>query len=308
MNNKVLLFILVGLLAIYGLSKMLSGNGDSSFDPQFIKVDKDQATKIVIRSKADRHEKATLSKENNQWKLLKGSTEYPASQEAVDNLLTNLNAVKASYIAAKSSDKWLEYELLDSTSSQLTVYAGEKILTDFYIGKFSVNQQAQQITIFFRTAENENVYAVVGMEGMMLGQGSNNYRDKIILEFEANNVDALQMAGDYPYAVSKSGSGWVLDNSAPLDSTIVRDFLLNLRSMSGDEFVDNFDEVLNGDKLLKTLTITGSNMAQPISVRCWENTNGSKPFVIQSSQYPKSYFASDSTRLFTRIFKPVSEW
>ncbi len=307
MNNKVLLLILIGLLAVFALSKILSGNADSSFDPEFIKVDKEAVTKVVIRAKSDNQEEAILSKTDSGWIISKNGKTYQASADAVNNLLTNMASVKANYIAAKSSDKWPDYELNDDQSSHITVYGGDKVLADFFVGKFSVNQQAQQITSFFRLAGKDDVYAMTGMAGMMLGQGSASYRNKQILEFEISNVESLNYEGDAVYQVTKSNNMWLLDGDAALDTAKVQNFLMNLRSMNGETFVE-FDENLNSDKLLKKLTITGNNMAEPIVVRCWKDDAAEKPFIIQSNQFPESYFSSDSTRLFTRIFKPVSEW
>ena len=307
MNNKVLLLILAGLLAIYGLSKVFSGSDDSSFDPEFIKVDKDAVTKVVIRSKADNFEEAVLKKSDNGWTITKNNKTYQASQESVDNLMTHLASVKTNFIAAKSADKLPEYELNAEQASRITVYAGNKVLTDFYVGKFSVNQQAQQITSYFRLADQNDVYAVQGMAGMMLGQGIGSYRNKKILDLDISSIQSLNYEGDAAYQVVKSNGQWLLDNSIELDTAKVKNFLMNLKSMSGDEFVD-FDDNQTSDKLLKKLTINGSNMDEPVIVRCWKSETLEKPFVIQSSQYPESYFSSDSTRLFTRIFKPVADW
>ena len=307
MNNKVLLLILVGLLAIYGLSKVFSGSDDSSFNPEFIKVDKDAVTKVVIHSKADNFEEAVLSKTNEGWTISKNNKTYQASQEGVDNLMTNLALVKTNFIAAKSADKWPEYELEAAQASHVVVYAGNEVLSDFYVGKFSVDQQAQQITSFFRLADKNDVYAVQGMAGMMLGQGSNSYRNKKLLELEIPAIESLNFEGDTVYKVAKADKIWLYNGESALDTAKVQNFLMNLKSMSGDAFVD-FDENLNSDKLLKKLTISGSNMAEPVVVRCWKDEALEKPFVIQSSQFPESYFSSDSTRLFTRIFKPLTDW
>ena len=307
MNNKVLLLILVGLLAVFGLSKIFSGNEKSSFDPEFIKVDKDAVTKVVIRAKADNQEEAVLNKTDSGWTISKNGKIYQAATDGINNLLTNMTSVKANYIAAKSSDKWGEYELNADQSSQITAYAGDKIVADFFVGKFSVNQQAQQITSFFRVNGKDDVYAKTGMEGMMLGQGSASYRNKQLLKFDISNVESLNYEGDAVYQVTKANDLWLLDGDAALDTATVQNFLMNLREMSGDAFVD-FDENLHNDKLLKKLTINGNNMTEPIVVRCWKDDASEKPFIIQSNQFPESYFSSDSTRLFTRIFKPVNEW
>ncbi|MEO1261971.1 MAG: DUF4340 domain-containing protein [Bacteroidota bacterium] len=308
MNNKVLLIILVALLAIFGLSKFFSGNDDSSFNPEFIKVDKEAVTKVVLHSKADNQEEVTLNKTEDGWTLSKNGNTYPAATEAVDNLLVQLASVKTNYIAAKNADKWTEYELNADQASQITVYGGSNILADFYIGKFSVNQQAQQITSFFRVADKDDVYAVIGMAGMMLGQGSNSYRNKKLLSLNFSDIESLNFEGDKVYQVSKTTEGqWISDNNIAVDTSKAKNYIMNLLSMSGETFVD-FDENLNNDKLLKKLTITGSNMEEPVLVRCWRDDAAEKPFIIQSSQYPQSYFSSDSTRLFTRLFKGIEEW
>ena len=308
MNNKVLLIILVALLAIFGLSKFFSGNDDSSFNPEFIRVDKDAVTKIVLHSKADSQAEAVLTKSGDGWTLSKNGKSHQASIESVDNLLAQLASVKTNYIAAKSSDKWGEYELNADQASQITVYGGSKVLADIYVGKFSVNQQAQQITSFFRVADKDDIYAVIGMAGMMLGQGSDSYRNKKLMNLQLSDIESLNYEGDKVYQVSKALDGmWLMDGDAAIDSTKVKNFLMNLISMSGESFVE-FDENLNSDKLLKKLTINRSNMDEPVVVRCWKDETAEKPFIIQSSQYPNSYFSSDSARLFTRLFKGVEEW
>jgi len=149
---------------------------------------------------------------------------------------------------------------------------------------------------------------VEGMAGMMLGQGMDAYRDKHALNFDLHHVGELKYEGDQPASIVKSGNSWLLDGTGPLDSAKVRDFLMNLSQISGDEFAHNFDPVFENSRLLKTLTLSGTSLPGPIVVKCWKDTSRAKPFVIQSSQYPLSFFASDSTRLFQRIFKPVSEW
>lgn len=228
--------------------------------------------------------------------------------ESVQQLLASLSLVKSAYIAAKSEEKWAEYELAEGKASHLTVYSGNKVLADFYVGKYSVNPEARQITSFFRLKKGQEIYAVEGMAGMMLSQGFSSYRNKDLLKLDHYAVGQLSYEGDATYEAKWTGEQWLLNGTIPLDSNKVRNFLLNLRSMSGEEFVDGFDPEANSEKLLKKLTISGSNMAEPVIVRCWQDTTLAKPFVIQSSQFPESFFESDSSRLFKRLFKPVTEW
>jgi hypothetical protein len=149
---------------------------------------------------------------------------------------------------------------------------------------------------------------VEGMGGMVLGQGFNAYRDKKVLDLNIHAIESLQYEGDETYTVARSGGKWLLNGANALDTNLVFNFLANLRQMSGDQFADGFDEAASSDKLIKKLTISGGNMPSPVVVRVWRDSSRNMPFVVQSSQFPHAYFASDSTRLFKRIFKPVSEW
>jgi hypothetical protein len=308
MNNKILFALFLLLLVVFGLTKLFSGKNDRTFDPEIIKVDSTQVTSVIIQSKADSLQQILLRKEGELWTVSKNNKTMPADREVVQQLLANLSLVKASHIAAKSKDKWASFEIEEGKASQLTVYSGNKKISDFCVGKYSFNQEAKQVITYFRLKNGEEVYAVDGMTGMLLGQGFNAYRDKQLLSLDISAVQQLTYEGDIPYKVEMKDGQWFLDRGSKLDSSIVKNFLLNLRNMAGEDFVDDFDPSQNIDKLLKKLTVSGSNMPQQVIVQCWRDTTREKPFVIQSSQFPLSFFASDSTRLFSRIFKPVREW
>ncbi len=307
MSNKILLAIFATLLAIFGLSQVFSGKGDRSFQPEIIEVDSAKVTSIVIRAKADSLAEFTLKKEPSGWTATKGTLSLPANEEAIGQLLSNLTLVKSTQIAAKSKEKWPLFEVEEDKASHLTAFAGSKKVADFFIGKFSVNQQARQITTYFRLAEGEEVYAVEGMAGMMFGQGFRGYRNKQFLKFDPiSAVEELSFEGDAACSVKKSGGNWLLDGTTPVDTASVRDYLMNLREMNGDEFIEDFQPAANAGKLYKKLTIKG--LPEPVIIQCWRDTAWEKPFVLQSNQFPDAYFASDTSRLFKRVFKPVKEW
>lgn len=308
MSNKILLIVFLLLLAAFGASRIFSGKNERTFNPEIISVDSTQVTSIIVQAKADSLQQILLRRESNGWTVSKNNKTVAASMESVQQLLASLSLVKSAYIAAKSEEKWAEYELAEGKASHLTVYSGNKVLADFYVGKYSVNPEARQITSFFRLKKGQEIYAVEGMAGMMLSQGFSSYRSKDLLKLDHYAVGQLSYEGDATYEAKWTGEQWLLNGTIPLDSNKVRNFLLNLRSMSGEEFVDGFDPEANSEKLLKKLTISGSNMAEPVIVRCWQDTTLAKPFVIQSSQFPESFFESDSSRLFKRLFKPVTEW
>jgi hypothetical protein len=308
MNNKLLIILFVALLAVFGLTHFFSDKGNRSFKPEIIETDSTTVTSIVLRPKADSLLESILTKEGDNWFLSKNSKKHAVSKAALSQFFEAVSQIKTTYIAAKSKDKWPEYELEEGKASRITIYAGKKVIADFFVGKFSINQQARQITSFIRLADKDDVFAIEGMAGMMLGQSANAFRDKRALELDIHAIESLNYEGDAVYNVKKENGAWLLNGSEPLDSNKVRDFLMNLRQLSGDEFADGFSPETSQDKLLKTLTISGSNMKGPVVVRCWQDTTMAKPYVVQSSQFPESFFASDTLRIFKRVFKPVKEW
>ena len=66
MNNKILLIILVALLAIYGLSKLFSGNKETTFKTELIQVDTAVVSSITIAPRGG-EPPFTLKKESGQW-------------------------------------------------------------------------------------------------------------------------------------------------------------------------------------------------------------------------------------------------
>lgn len=308
MSNRILLIVFLLLLAIFGISRIFSDKNERSFDPDLVKVDSTQVTSVIVQSKADGFEQVLLRREAEGWTVSKNNLTQPVDPPSVHQLLAVLSYVRSSYIAAKKEEKWDEFELKDGQASHIVVYGGNKVLADFYAGKYTVNPEVNQITSFLRLKKGAEVYAVEGMAGMLLAQGFDSYRSKQILKLDHYAVGKLDYEGDLPYTIALEGGQWLKNGKVALDSNRVRSFLLNLRNMSGETFVDKFSPEASQDKLLKKLTISGSNMPQPVIVRCWQDTTLAKPFVIQSSQFPESFFESDSTRLFARIFKLTEDW
>ena len=309
MNNKLLIGLFIALLAAWGLSKFFS-TGDSTFSPEIITVDSASVDKIILHAKADKHIESTIEKTPDGWGVKRGGKTFIASDENISRLLGELKSVTTTQIVTKSQDKWAQYELGDDQATRFAAYSNGKLLTDFYVGKLNIDQQARKITSYFRLADGPNVYSVEGMDGMTLGQGANAYRIKQVMQMKEPKINEVNLEGDVGYHIKKRAEDgeWILDQSVTIDSSKVKNYLINLRSMSGETFVDDFEPSKSSDKLLKTLTIKGDNLPGEVVVRCWKDETRVQPFIINSNLFPESFFASDSSRLFTRLFKPIQEW
>jgi hypothetical protein len=307
MNNRNLLLFLLLLLLLFVMSKLFECSGERSLQAEFIKCDTTKVDRILIQPNSNRQEAFEIVREKG-WKLKQGDKTYEANPETTQNLLSSLVMIKASYIASKSRAEWPEYELQDSTATEVQICRQNKELARFWVGKFSMNSSTQQVYSFFRTDDSEQVYAVEGMAGFLFKQGLETYRSMEFMNLDIHAVERLEFSGESSYAVEKKAGKWMLNGNEYLDSSLVWNYLINIRIMAGDQFASNWNAENTKAPVYRTLTINGSNMEAPVVVRCWKSSTPDKPFVLQSSQFPDAFFTSDTTHLYTRLFKPVSEW
>lgn len=318
MNNKILLFILVGLLAIYGLSRLFSGDKTTTFKAELIQVDTAAVSSITIDPRGE-EPPFTLKKEEGQWIATRDALSIRAAENAVQSLLSNLSLIKTKHIAAKSADKWAEYQVADTSGTRIQVYdGGGNLMEDFIIGKFDFQQapgmqqqmpmQQQQpiITSFIRLSGENETYAVEGMQMISMGQGFDSYRNKDLLRMkrEMEITSFEYQLEDTLLRFQKTPEGWAA-NGLMLDSMKVENYLNVLRSLPGSEFADDFDELSAGQYPQSQLSISGNNIEEPFRVTAYRDSTRAKPFVIHSNYNPEAYFASDSAGLFQKLFKPV---
>lgn len=308
MNNKTLFIILAGLIVVYGLTQMFSGKKDRSFDTDLVKIDTSEVTQVIVYPKADEFAEVTLSKEANNWIITKGDISTIAVENTVTAMLSELSLIKTKRIAAKSPEKWSDYEVEDGKATRLQVYAGSKLLRDFMIGRFNFNQQTRTAISYVRLTGEDEVYAVDGFLAMSLGQGFDAYRNKDILKVDQADFTKLDYKmGDLLFSLNKSGNDWLLNAEQPLDSAAMYNLLINMQNISGQDFVNDFDPVQSSNLLSKSLTVSGNNLLEPVVIHCYQDTTREKPFIIHSSANKEAYFESDSTGVYTRLFERINE-
>ena len=318
MNNKILLIILVALLAIYGLSRLFSGDKETTFKTELIQVDTAAVGSITIDPRGE-EPPFTLKKEGGQWIATRGALNIKAAQSGVQALLSNLSLIKTKHIAAKSPDKWAEYQVADTSGTHIQVFDdGGKLIEDFIIGKFDFQQapgapqqmpmQQQQpiITSFIRLNGENETYAVEGMQVISMGQGFESYRNKDLIRMKREmEVTAFEYRlEDTLIQFQKSPEGWAA-NGLPLDSAKVENYLNVLRSLPGSSFADDFDELSASQYPQQQLTISGNNIQEPFRITVYRDTTREAPFVIASNYNPDTYFLSDSSGVYQKLFQPI---
>lgn len=305
MNNKNLLIIFISLLAIYGLSQVFSSKKDRSFKTELIEIDSTTVTAITINPKGPDNPEFNLTREENGWIASRGNINTIATTAAINALLSNLQQIKTQRVAAKSTEKWPDYEVEEGQGIRIKVYQGEKLMEDFIVGRFSFNQQNRSATSFIRISDQEEVYAVDGFMAMTLGQGFDAYRNKTMLKIDPQ-VAITEFAfeeKDTSYNFAQINGQWLLNNEIAIDSAKITAYLADLSNLTGAGFADDFDDLQADSLQFKRLTAKGNNLLEPIVITCYRDSTREKPFVLQSNYNEEAYFESDSAGIYQRIFK-----
>jgi hypothetical protein len=311
MTNKTLLIVLILLLGVYGLTRIFSGKKEKSFKTELIQIDTARVTAIVITTKNEdgEEEEITLKREEPGWIASNGRISVSASPAAVTSALGSIGLIRTKQIAAKKPDKWADYEVEDGQGTRVRVFGGDKLLEDFIIGRFHFNPQTQTAVSYLRLNGENEVYAVDGLQTMTLGQQFAGYRERNILKMQ-REMEVTGFSWQFPDTLmtfEKTETGWVLNGETLLDSMKVENYLNVLRNISSDEFADDFDDALPENYEQSVLSVTGVNIPSPFTITVYRDESRPRPFVIRSSQNTEAYFASDSTGVYQRLFKPMTE-
>ncbi len=305
MNNKKLLLILLGLVGLYFVAQLFGGRKERTFKTDIVQVDTSIVTAIELLPKSAQQEKVRLQKQaDGSWQLTQSSLQAAADPQAIQSLLASLAMMKAKRVAAKKEEKWKDYEV-DEAGSKVKAYAGDKLLTDFVVGRFSFDQATRSGTSFVRLANEPEVYAVDGFLSLSFNQDAAAYRIKTIVDTRGATITSVSWQNaDERFEMARTPEGqWLANGAELLDSAKVAAYISGLSSVNGTEFYDQFD-VSNAPPPQQIVQIGGDNMT-PLKINCYYLNGAENPFIIKSSAN-EAYFTSDSSGVYERIFKSIS--
>ncbi len=310
-DNRILLIVLVLLVAVFLVSRFLkTEKTEKSFKTELFTLDTANVTTILIYPKAENLEEIRFLRDGVTWIVEKGEITSDAGENSVKSLLNQLMDVKPKRLAARSKDKWEEYQLTDSLATRIKVIEEEdKEVLDLMIGKFTYQQSPNPYggrgniegTTYVRLWDEEEVYAVDGFLSMSINQEFNTWRNQKVINTRKEDVTKLIFSypADSGFIAFKKDTVWMI-NESPVDSLSMDQFLSSLSYMNHSDFADDFKPTLNPDF---QMTVEGNNFS-PVSIQAFMLQEDQ--YIINSSLNPKSYFRSDSEGLFSKLFKPVS--
>lgn len=305
MDNKKLAIILVALVAVFLIGRLLSGKGESNFDSNLVSVDTANVDKIAMTGP---HGTVILTRDGGSWVVSDGAgKQAPALKTMAQGVLSNLISIQSQRIITSSPDKWVDYEVTDTSGTHVVASHSGKTLADLMIGRFAFNQATRSGTSYIRKAGQDDVHAIDGFLSMNFTRDFDSFRDKSLATLtpaDVKNLSLISGQDGVTKNIAKSADGKWMDDNMPLDSATVAGYLSGLRFLNGTTFDDHFSP--QGKTPVYTLDINTNSQLEPLQITCYGG-EGNSPFVFHSSHNPDAYFASDSTQLYQTVIASFLE-
>lgn len=242
-SNKSLLLLLVVLVAVVaGIKYFDSQKGERNFRSELVDdVDSAKISGILIYPKSKKGEEVKLTKEGAEWKVkITDSKSQTVDSTRISGLLKAILALKPTRLAARTTDKWKDFEV-DTTGSRVVVKQGDKTTLDIIIGKFNFSG-GRDVETFVRLSGEDETYAVNGFLDGSFNTGIDAYRDKTIVKGSKDNFTKLTfaLADTMRYFIEKRDSLWFVDGATSANSEL-ENYLGALASLNAASFVDDVD-------------------------------------------------------------------
>lgn len=312
-ENKKLLLALVILGTLFFIVRWMKADKNiRNFKTELFTLDTAQVASFSLFSKAENHEEIKFEKGNGSWTVSKNniSSTIPAAQ--VSGMLNSLLTIKPQRLAARTKEKWAQYEVSDSLGTRLIARnSAGKELVDLTIGKFSYKQPPPQANFsgqnnisgltYVRNTKEVETYATEGFLTMTFNRDFNSFRDKGVVKCTPENVKSLSFVSpEGDFTLNKLGDDWMM-GEARADSISVVKYVNQLRNITASKIDDLYKATGSGDY---QCTISGDNMEE-IKVSAYP-VNGI--FKLRSSQNSNTILESDSTGVFSKLFKRADDF
>jgi hypothetical protein len=294
-SNKSLWILFAALLVIAVLVFTTeSTKQERSFKTDIITVDTSAVTSFSIFPKSQKGKEVKFLKDGNTWKVsgMEGKI-YTVPNNKVKNLFDQLLQIKPKRVAARSKNKWSEYQV-DSSATRVVVREKGSDVLDLIIGKFAF-QQPRTMSTFVRLSGENDVYEVDGFLDMTFNKDVNNFRDETVIRSDKENWNKLSFSSNVgeSFDLVKVDNFWTIDG-AKTDSAKTEKILVTLSRLMNTNFID-----VETSKLpLQTseLTINQAD-GEPIEITAYKNETS---YIIKSSQNAENYF--DGNKIGDKIF------
>src|SRR3954468_19094434 len=202
-----LVVILAGLGAyIYFVTSKVPAGGATADETKkekvFAAVQPDKIEEVKVTTAAG--DATTLKKDGSAWKITQPS-ELPAAESDVSQLTSALGSVEITRVIDENPSNLNDYGLSNPRVEVDFNAAGEKDYRKLYIGEKTPTGG----DFFAKRNDEKKVFLIPAAQDTSFNRTTFDFRDKTLLKFERDKVDALDItAGGKEIAIAKEGGDW----------------------------------------------------------------------------------------------------
>ena len=181
-----LIVIVVVLAIIYFVIKGTEPKLERGEGSGFEGFTTEGVTKIEIVSPAGEND-VTLERDD-VWEL-SYPIEYTADDKAIERLFTYLTDMKFVTVVSENPQKQDIFEVTEETGRDIKIYAGDKLVLHFFVGK----TDQTNMNTYIREANSDKVFAVQGNISYVFNRPIDQWRDKAIVSIPENDLQQLEV-------------------------------------------------------------------------------------------------------------------
>ncbi len=302
MNNKTLLLIFLFFVVVYLVTMRILNSGPvPPFDTSLIKVDTARISSIEIRPQ--KGPAYMLHHTDGQWIVSNGMLSLPAKTDRLLIILDQVDTIHTFELVSDKPADWARYGLAEGSGTRIGIFMMDGQKEEFIIGKTDFDPALQKSIAYLRLSGQNEVFAVNGFLPFQLEQHFNDFRNKNLIAPAgiSSFPDYLQYRSldttlQYDFEQEEE-----FTMNEP-DSAGLMDYLHQLVTIKGAIFADDFDELSTDRYFHQQIKLYFQENKDSLVLSCYRDSTRIQPFIIHSSDNPKSYFYSDSTGLFKTVF------
>jgi len=303
MRNLWLLITLIVVLGGYGLFRKYWEQRRPSFQTELIEMDTSQVSLIQINPPGEETE-ILLRRLEDRWIMTVDNTNTLAKNSAVQKILRGVSQLQTKYLAEAEPNRWEVYDLNPAKATAVKIYVQDQLKESFTIGAYHYNQQTEKSVSYLRLKGQNEVYAI---DGGLLSKGDlglKKLRDRRIMEFPAGaKVSSLWYeTPDTSWQFVARNGNWEISAAISFDTIAFNKMLAQFGELQGTQLAGEFDELQADSFFHHRVRIQMQDPSEwSHTLTCYRDSSRKQPYVIHSSQFPTSWWLSDSSGIYNKI-------
>lgn len=297
------------LLGVYGFSQYWQGQRSDVFEATLLDFLPARVERIDIESQ--KYGAFSLLRYPERWLFTQQHLNEEAVTPVVEHLLQTLRDLRTTRLVSDKQNEWVRYHVTPQQGVMLCLEQEGERPSCIVVGKTHFDAEQQQIQTYIRLPERTETYAVNGQALAGILDGQNHYfRHKQLVQ-QALNPHAVSWQQDslsHRLQIDSLGAP-ILDNR-PLsaeDSLVALTYFASWRDVKGQRQADNVDELALQSLPHQQLTAYWPS-GDSVVVTCYQDTTRTTPYIIKTSQYPRTWISSDSAGVYQQLWGSWSKW